>query len=74
MKHQEKIREFNRVPKAELEVMLKEKKQDLMQFKFDLQAGKVKNVREIRETRRDIARLKTIINNKPVQEVKKENA
>lgn len=63
-KRQEKIREFNRVPKEELEVMLKEKKQDLMQFKFDLQAGKVKNVREIRETRRDVARIKTIINKK----------
>lgn len=63
-KRQEKIREFNRVPKEELEVMLKEKKESLMQFKFDLQAGKVKNVREIRETRRDVARIKTIINKK----------
>ncbi len=73
MKHQEKIREFNRIPIKELEVMLREKKEALMQFKFDLQAGKVKNVREIRETRRDVARIKTIIN-RPTQEVKKENA
>lgn len=57
----EKIREFNRMPEAELEEILKHKKEALMQLKFDLSGGKVKNVREIRETRRDIARLKTII-------------
>ena len=44
-----------------LKESLKEKKNHLMQLRFDLTAGKVKNVREIRSTRRDIARINTIL-------------
>ena len=38
-----------------------EKKEKLRTLGFDLPGGKVKNVREIRKTRKDIARIKTII-------------
>ncbi len=63
MKRIEKIKEYRRMPKKELEHLLKEKRQDLMELKFDLTGGKVKNVRGIREMRRDIARISTLIKN-----------
>lgn len=61
MKQKEKIREFNRMPKIELERVLREKKEILRQLRFDLAAGKVKNVREIRALKRDIARIMTLL-------------
>jgi len=61
MKQKEKIREFSRLPKQELQRNLSEKRERLRQLRFDLASGKVKNVREIREIRRDIARIITIL-------------
>lgn len=39
--------------------MLQEKREKLRQLRFDLSAGKVKNVREIRQIKKDIARILT---------------
>jgi len=57
----EKIREFSRMVQKELQGLLKEKKERLRQLRFDLVAGKIKNVKETRTTRKDIARIETII-------------
>ncbi|MCX6759759.1 MAG: 50S ribosomal protein L29 [Candidatus Nealsonbacteria bacterium] len=46
----------------ELQKLLNEKKEHLSQMRFDLVSGKVKNVSEIRNTRKDIARISTMIN------------
>lgn len=62
MKQKEKIREFKRIPKKQLQQVLNEKKEKLRQLRFNLTAGKVKNVREIREIRKDIARISTLLN------------
>jgi ribosomal protein L29 len=64
MKQKEKIREFSRLPKQELQRNLSEKRERLRQLRFDLASGKVKNVREIREIKRDIASIMTIFKNK----------
>ena len=64
MKRQDKIKDFNHLDKSALRELLLEKREKLRQLKFDLSAGKVKNVREIRETRRDIARLNTLLRTK----------
>jgi large subunit ribosomal protein L29 len=48
----------------ELEKILKEKREKLKNLKLDLIQGKLKNVREIRETKRDIARILTILRSK----------
>jgi len=64
MKQKEKIREFSRMSKGELQRTLPGLKEKLRQFRFDLVAGKVKNIREIRETKKDIARIMTILNRK----------
>ena len=46
----------------DLRVLLRESKEKLRRLKFDLAAGKVKNVREIRSIKKEIARILTIIN------------
>jgi large subunit ribosomal protein L29 len=60
-KRKEKIREFLRMSKGELQRVLMEKRDKLRQLRFDLAAGKVKNVREIREIKKDIARILTLL-------------
>lgn len=64
MKRKEKIKEFKRMDKQNIASDIMKKKEKLRSLGFDLAAGKVKNVREIRETRKDIARLKTLIKQK----------
>lgn len=56
-----KIKELRQKTKDELNQFLKEKKERLCQLKFDLASGKVKNVREIRMVKKDIARILTIL-------------
>jgi len=57
-----KIRELKQKSKIELERLLIDNRQRLRQLRFDLTAGKVKNVREIRKIKKDVARILTIIN------------
>ena len=56
-----KIAELRQKAKGELEKILADSRERLRQLRFDLAAGKVKNVREIRKTKKDIARILTII-------------
>ena len=63
-KAKEKIREFSRIPQRELQRILREKREKLRELRFNLAAGKVKNVSEIRETKKDIARILTILKQK----------
>lgn len=63
-KKKEKLVEFQRLKKGDLEKMILEKKGELVGLGFDLSAGKVKNIRQIKETKRDIARLNTILKQK----------
>lgn len=55
-----KIKELRRKSKRELNDFLKESRQKLGQLKFDLTAKKLKDVRQMRELRRDIARVLTL--------------
>lgn len=61
MKKSEKIKDFYRMSKPELARVLNEKRERLRELRFNLVAGKVKNVREIRETKKDIARILTLL-------------
>ena len=47
--------------KGELIRVLTENKEKLRQLRFELTAGKVKNVREIRGIRKDIARINSLV-------------
>jgi len=63
MKHKE-FQEYKNKPGSELEKDLVTFRAKLANLKFDLAAGKVKNIREIRRLKKDIARVITIIKNK----------
>jgi large subunit ribosomal protein L29 len=49
---------------AELQQLLREKREVLRKFYFNLGSGKMKNTKEARQLRRDIARILTIIKQK----------
>ena len=46
----------------ELEKMVSEHREKLRQLRFDLASGKIRNVREIRKTKKEIARMLTVLN------------
>ena len=56
-----KTSEIRQRSEVELEEILGKKREKLRQFRFDLASGKVKNVREIRILKKDIARILTIL-------------
>ena len=56
-----KIKELRQKTEKELRDLLNENRHKLGQFKFDLASKKLKNVRQIRELRKDIARILTIL-------------
>lgn len=58
-----KISELRRRSKPELKKLLEDNGEKLRQLRFDLSAGKVKNVREIRRIKREIAQILTIMRN-----------
>jgi large subunit ribosomal protein L29 len=55
-----KITELRQKSPKELQRILMENREKLRQLRFDLISGKVKNVREVRMLRKDIARILTI--------------
>lgn len=55
------IQELKTKPTAELKKAVKEARERLRALRFDLAAGKVKNVQEIHSTKKDIARALTFI-------------
>lgn len=59
-----KISEIRRKSEQELQKTLGDLKEKLRELKFNLASGKVKNVRNIRRTRKNIAKILTIINEK----------
>ncbi|MFH0890944.1 MAG: 50S ribosomal protein L29 [Candidatus Liptonbacteria bacterium] len=58
------IQDLKNKPLAEQEKILKEQRERLRTLKFDLVAGKVKNVSELRAVRKNIARLLTFVHQK----------
>jgi len=57
-------KEIRQKSKEELEKILKELREKQRSLKFDLVAGKVKNVREIRQIKKDIARISSVVKEK----------
>ncbi|MBI4094252.1 MAG: 50S ribosomal protein L29 [Candidatus Liptonbacteria bacterium] len=55
------IHELKTKPGAELLKLLQESKERLRVLRFDLAAGKVKNIVELREAKKLIARLQTFL-------------
>ena len=56
-----KAKELRQKTIKELQELLQEKRKRLSQLEFDLSSKKLKNTREIREVKKDIARVLTIL-------------
>lgn len=56
-----KIRELRQKPEDMLKKLLSEKQNYVLNVKFDVSGGRVKNVKELREARKDIARISTLL-------------
>ena len=59
-----KAKELREKSKEELEGILNDLKKKLQKLRFDLAEKRLKNVREIRKTKREIARVLTILKEK----------
>jgi len=57
-----KIQELRQKPKGELHKILQDNREKLRQLRFDLVSGKIKNVREVRKIKKEIAQVSTILN------------
>lgn len=60
-----KLVELRRKSKDELKKILQDNREKLRQLRFDLSAGKVKNVREIRHIKKEIAQILTLLTELP---------
>jgi large subunit ribosomal protein L29 len=56
------IKELREKNKEELKKLLDEKQKEVRKFRFDIAAKQVKNNRELRKSKRDIARILTLTN------------
>lgn len=59
-----KTKELRQKPIKELQALLREKQKKLSQLRFDLNNKKLKNVREIPQSKRVIAKILTILQEK----------
>ena len=59
-----KIVELRKKSKKELEGLSLTSREKLRKLRFDLASGKVKNIREIRGLKKDIARILTVLKEK----------
>lgn len=59
-----KITELRKKPETELKKMIAEYRERLRKLRFDLTSGKIKNIREIRDFKKTIARILTILKEK----------
>lgn len=56
-----KFSELKQKSKEELKKTLEESRDKMRQLRFDLSAGKVKNVREIRKIKKSVAQILTLL-------------
>ncbi|HOX21503.1 MAG TPA: 50S ribosomal protein L29 [Candidatus Paceibacterota bacterium] len=61
-----KTKELQKLTDAELKKALEQNQERLRSLRFDLASGKVKNVREIRETRKTVARVLTLLKERKI--------
>lgn len=59
-----KLAELRQKTKEELKKTLEESRDKLRQLRFDLSAGKVKNVREVRKIKKMVAQILTLLKEK----------
>lgn len=63
-----KARELRELPPDEVEQRLTETREELFNLRFQLATGQLDNYRRVRELKRDVARLKTIMRQHELEE------
>jgi ribosomal protein L29 len=58
------FQQYKTKPETELKKDLADLREKLRKFKFDLAQGKVKDIKEIKETKKNIARILGLLNEK----------
>ena len=61
------IQELKNKPAAELECLIKDKNDALRVLRFDLAAGKVKDISKIRDAKKAVARIHTFLKERQAQ-------
>ncbi len=56
-----KIKELRDASQGELEKLLEEKRTKLVRLRFDITSKQLKNNRELRNVKKDVARIRTIL-------------
>lgn len=57
-----KIKELQKKSKSGLEKILRERRERLQALRFDLDQGKLKDTSQIKKTKKDIAKILTLLN------------
>jgi len=68
-----KMKELKNKSDEDLKKDLQAMREKLRNFRFDLEAGKVKDVRGIRQLKKDIARVLTLLNERRLTNAKMNN-
>lgn len=66
-----KIKEIKEKKEAELQKLLREKREKLRELRFTLATGKLKNSAEIKQAKKDVARILTVLNERKTHKNKK---
>jgi len=66
-----KIRELRQKSKKELQESLSGLRNKLRELRFNLSGGKVKNIKEIHQTKKNIAKILTLLNEHERRKTKK---
>lgn len=61
MKHKDKMNEFNKLTTEEITKKIKDAKEELLKLRMKQATGTLENPARINELRKDVARLKTIL-------------
>ena len=59
-----KIKELREKTEDELRALLSEKREALRKYRFEMMHGKIKNIKQGREIKKDISRILTLLNPK----------
>ena len=64
-----KTSELRKKSNSELDKLLKDSREKIRSLRFNLIGGKVKNVRDVRDVKRDVAKILTLLNETTEEEI-----
>ena len=67
MKHKDKMKEFQNLTTEEINKKIKYAKEELLKLRMKQATGTLENPARIPELRKDVARLKTILNSRKIE-------